>query len=290
VPGVAVVPGMVAVATGVGDVLLGLVAARVVAAVTVVTPACLAGLVGGSMARVRHPIVVVHVVTSLPLERIRSRFCGATDRYRRVMRSGQPRGERFAGLVDAEERHRAHPTSFSIPRSDLRHALAAGDRVKLLFGVGDGSSTERMWVEVIDVVDGRYIGRLDNQPVAIVDLRAGDRVEFGPEHVAAIWRQVPDAPTDGQFAIVSSRVARDGLPPVRAVRMTPPDPSSSGWLVFAAGDPPMPDERLSGFEPVTHFELLKRHRSFDSIEDEPPGTEWRWDEPALEWRGGPGAV
>ena len=197
---------------------------------------------------------------------------------------GGARGERFSGLVDAEERHRENPRTFSIPRSDVRAALAVGDRVKLLFGVGGGSSTERMWVEVTEVVGARYVGRLDNEPVAIVDLRAGDLVEFGPEHVAAIWREVPDAPTQSQFAIVSSRVWRQGQPPVRAARMAPPDPSFSGWLVFAVEDPLMPDERLSGFEPVTHVALLERFRSLDSIEDEPPGTEWRWDEPEVEWR------
>ena len=197
---------------------------------------------------------------------------------------GETRGDRFAGLVDAEERHRAHSTSFSIPRSDLRRALAVGDRVKLLFGMGTGSSTERMWVEVTELADGRYVGRLENEPVAIADLRVGDRVAFGPEHVAAIWREVDNAPTEDQFAIVSSRVWRDRLPPVRAVRTAPPDRSFSGWLVFAANDPVVPDARLSGFEPVTHFALLERHRSFDSIEDEPAGTEWHWDESALEWR------
>jgi hypothetical protein len=197
---------------------------------------------------------------------------------------GGARGERFSGLMDAEQRHRENPWTFSIPRSDVRRGLVAGDRVKLLFGVGTGSSTERMWVEVTEVVGGRYLGRLDNEPVAIVDLRAGDRVEFGPEHVAALWRDVPDAPAESQFAIVSSRVWREGQPPVRAARMTPPDPSFSGWLVFAAEDPRMPDQRLSGFEPVTHFALLERFRSLDSIEDEPPGTEWRWDEPDVEWQ------
>ena len=195
-----------------------------------------------------------------------------------------PRADRFAGLVDAEERHRAHPRTFSIPRSDVRATLGVGDRVKLLFAVGDGSSNERMWVEVVEVVDGRYVGRLDNEPVAITDLLLGDRIAFGPEHVAAIWRELPDAPTEGQFAIVSSSVWRAGQQPVRAVRMAPPDPSFNGWLVFAADDPRMPDERLSGFEPVTHHALLERYRSFDSIEDEPPGTEWRWDVAEVEWK------
>jgi hypothetical protein len=192
--------------------------------------------------------------------------------------------ERFSGLVDAEGRHREHPFTFSIPRSDVRRSLALGDRVKLLFGVGDGTSNERMWVEVTEVGSGGYVGRLANAPVAIDDLQEGDSVEFGPEHVAAIWRDVAQAPAAGQFAIVSSRIWRDGLAPVRAVRMPAPDAAFSGWFLFAAGDPIVPDDRLTGFEPVTHHALLERYLSFDSIDDEPPGTAWHWDETELEWR------
>jgi Uncharacterized protein conserved in bacteria (DUF2314) len=198
-------------------------------------------------------------------------------------------GERFVGLLDAEERHSAAPHSFSIPRSDVRRSLTPGSRVKLLFGAGPGArpSVERMWVEVVEVQADRYVGRLDNDPVAIVDLRRGDRVDFRPEHVAALWREVPDAPAPEQFAIVSSRIWRDDQVPVRAARRLSPDPAFSGWLLFAAGDPAVPDPQLVGFEPVTHDALVERYRSFDSIEDEAHGTSWRWDEAALEWRPDP---
>jgi hypothetical protein len=54
-------------------------------------------------------------------------------------------------------------------------------------------------------------------------------------------------------------------------------------LTFAADDPVRPPDDLIGFEPVSHQELTGRFRSFDSIEDEPPGTSWRWDAAELEW-------
>ena len=80
----------------------------------------------------------------------------------------------------------------SRPRSDVRRALVVGDRVKLLF-VGSDLSTERMWVEVTDVVDGRYVGRLANEPISVTEVRSGDHVGSGPEHVAAILRETPYA-------------------------------------------------------------------------------------------------
>lgn len=192
---------------------------------------------------------------------------------------------RFTRLLDAESQHRADPVSFSIPRSELRRALAPGAIVKLLFGFGNGdpSPAERMWVEVLEVDGARFVGRLDNAPSVISDLKANDRIQFGPEHVAALWREMPFAPRPEQFAVVSRRVWREGARPTRAARMPPPDDQFSGWFLFAAGDPLMPPDDLSGFEPINHHELTSRFRTFDSVEDEPPETEWRWDDEAVEW-------
>ena len=191
----------------------------------------------------------------------------------------------FSGLLDAEERHRADPMTFSIPRSDIRRSLGLGSRVKLLFAVGtdDPPSAERMWVEVTQVLGKRYVGQLANEPVAIADLEFGDEVTFGPEHVAAIWRETGHEPGPEQYAIVSSRVWQDGAIPERTIRMDTPDPSASGWILFAADDPGWPPDDLAGFEPVTHAALTDRFRVFDSVEDEPPGTAWRWDHGRSEW-------
>jgi uncharacterized protein YegJ (DUF2314 family) len=191
----------------------------------------------------------------------------------------------FTGLLDAESQHRADPVSFSIPRSELRRALAPGSIVKLIFGFGetDARAAERMWVEVLEVDRDGYVGRLDNEPSVISDLMVDDQIRFGPEHIAGLWREMPLAPRPEQFAVVSTRIWRAGARPTRAVRMTPPDDDFSGWFLFADGDPSIPPNDLLGFEPINHHELTSRFRNFDSVEDEPPETEWRWDEDAVEW-------
>ena len=199
---------------------------------------------------------------------------------------------RFSGLLDAEQRHRAEPDTFSIPRSDLRHALVPGDLVKLLFGVGAGAPppAERMWVVVLEAAGGSYVGRLDNEPLAISDLDVGATIRFGAEHVAAIYREPGQtSPTPEQFAIVSDRIWQGGEPPARAVRMPPPDEDFSGWMVFGSSDPLAPPEDLVGFQPVSHQALTDRYRSFDSVEDEPAPSAWRWDAEELEWRREPAA-
>jgi hypothetical protein len=203
-----------------------------------------------------------------------------------VATSGDRSKGTFTGLLNAEERHRAYPSTFSIPRSDLRRSLTVGSFAKLLFGVGydDSTSAERMWVEVTEVGANGYVGRLDNDPTLIADLAPDQLVPFGPEHIAAIDRpDLPFAVRTEQFAVVSDQIMEGGKPPVRASRVEVPDEQFSGWFVFADGDPVLPPKDMAGFYPISHYALGEKWRSFESVEDEPPGTEWVWDPATVEW-------
>ena len=199
---------------------------------------------------------------------------------------GEESKVRFGGLLNAEELHRTYPASFSIPRSGPRRSLTAGSLAKLLFRVGDDDPprSEHMWVEVTEVRLDGYVGRLDNDPTLISDLRPDAVVPFGPENIAAIYR--PNGPLDvrpEQFAVVSDRLVAGGGWPVRLERRDVPDSQFSGWFLFAEGDPLVPPPDMAGFQPVTHYEIDQRWRSFDSVQDEPSGTEWIWDPAAVEW-------
>jgi hypothetical protein len=94
-------------------------------------------------------------------------------------------------LENAEERNAEAPDSYFIPPREKRESLQVGDLVKLLFAyepVKPGAPTvERMWVEVVSAVPPSYVGTLANQPTHIRSLVVGDRVEFGPQHVAAYY-------------------------------------------------------------------------------------------------------
>jgi hypothetical protein len=89
-------------------------------------------------------------------------------------------------LMNAEQQHAKHPTTFEIPDRSKRAAVRSGDIVKLAFISAEGSG-ERMWVKVIECVEGRaYVGVLTNCPL-FLPLRDGEIVRFGPEHVLDIW-------------------------------------------------------------------------------------------------------
>ncbi len=108
-------------------------------------------------------------------------------------------------MESAVARHGADPDTFRIPAEEERGGLTEGDPVKLLFLLaGEDASgpyvqCERMWMVVEEASDGGYVGALDNAPVTSGVLRAGDRVSFGPEHVATIWvpREDPRHPDSG---------------------------------------------------------------------------------------------
>ena len=98
-------------------------------------------------------------------------------------------------LMSAEERHVAHPGTFQIPSRSDRETLVRGVAAKLLFHIETKEAgrvvdrgVDRMWVIVKTVTPEGYLGVLDSDPGSAegLNLRTGDVVAFGPEHVAAI--------------------------------------------------------------------------------------------------------
>jgi hypothetical protein len=95
-------------------------------------------------------------------------------------------------LESAESRSQSFPETFLIPHEEERRALSAGQGVKLLFWIQSLSEhiaiCERMWVLVSAThPDGTYVGRLESTPDTPGRLIRGERVRFGPEHIAEIF-------------------------------------------------------------------------------------------------------
>ena len=92
-------------------------------------------------------------------------------------------------LVNVESMARKHPDTFKIADRSMRERHKKGDLVKLIWEEkGRGAGGERMWVKVTEVARNgsvRYEGELNNAPVVVSDLELGDKVKFGPQHVAS---------------------------------------------------------------------------------------------------------
>ncbi len=101
-------------------------------------------------------------------------------------------------LESGERRHADFPDSFQIPAREERENLRPGLGAKLIFAIQveeeDGAltiDTERMWVVVTEIVDGGYLGLLDNQPSCLDPdgeqyLVQGAEIPFRAEHVIDI--------------------------------------------------------------------------------------------------------
>lgn len=98
-------------------------------------------------------------------------------------------------LISALARHEANPGSFDLPSQTSREQLRPGDAAKLLFDLESKENGEvfdrgvdRMWVIVRGRTKVGYEGVLDNNPGTAdnVQLREGDTILFGPEHIVAI--------------------------------------------------------------------------------------------------------
>jgi hypothetical protein len=144
-------------------------------------------------------------------------------------------------LEDVEATARAFPSSFFIPSRNERCAQAVGDEVRLHFVLtADGPDlprAERMWVEIVDL-DGdppSYVGCLANQPLHISSLKVGDRVTFGPEHIAQTFIRRTDPrwfEAAELEAIVSRKVFEEGEEIRWIYRQESDRSEDSGWRVF----------------------------------------------------------
>jgi hypothetical protein len=94
-------------------------------------------------------------------------------------------------LESALSRSETNPNTFLIPSQSERKSLKVGQGVKLIFwiqGEEEFPICERMWVLVERrLPDQRYLGHLESSPETAGRLIRGQRLVFGPEHVAEIY-------------------------------------------------------------------------------------------------------
>lgn len=144
-------------------------------------------------------------------------------------------------LQDVEEENRRHPRSFLIPPVDERRSLRLEQQVKLVLIPEQPAShgAERMWVTVTDTkAKDRYVGVLDNDPVVVSELKAGDLIEFGPEHVAAVQSHKPVGYPAAKKALVNRRIVEEDLAPKVLIFEQPANPSDSGWTLLLGSETP----------------------------------------------------
>jgi hypothetical protein len=94
-------------------------------------------------------------------------------------------------IGDAYAMHIAYPDTFALPDPQDIRGLHVGDFAKLDFILGTvpEQHVERMWVRIADVGDGcTFTGILDNEPLVMGALHAGEEIKFSAAHITGIQR------------------------------------------------------------------------------------------------------
>lgn len=137
-------------------------------------------------------------------------------------------------LEDVQAKHQKNPRHFLIPSQEEINQLKMGDQVRLIFVLDtvleNGCRAERMWVELTEIRDGKFKGRLTNQPAYITSIQLGDELDFAREHIASLMLPQLNLDTQKGAMITKDCFLRREIN--WAVHDQPHHPQDSGWQFF----------------------------------------------------------
>lgn len=200
------------------------------------------------------------------------------------MSEQQARGGRSWRLEDADAVARAHPYTFYKPSAARVAQLQPGNHAKVIFTFDTDDPraprAERMWLIVESVDDGRFVGKLDNDPIYIADLEPGDRVEFEARHVIDT-----DLPGKEESLVerylrrcfVSNRVLYDGEKVGYLYREEPVSDDDSGWRITAGSESADYMDDAQNVSYVSLGAVLNLDDRIVGLLDSPVGAEFGFD-------------
>ena len=118
--------------------------------------------------------------------------------------------------------------------------LKKGNLVKLIFVVispdSHGTTAERMWVKIVKHKDDIYEGLLDNHPMHIKDLVAGDPISFEERHIIGCDMDYPESELVLKYSVkcfVTTKVLNENDKFCYLYRDEPNHEDHSGWHIMA---------------------------------------------------------
>jgi hypothetical protein len=152
-------------------------------------------------------------------------------------------GKTAWSLEDAAEVAARAPYTFYRPSAAALARLEPGNLVKLIFRFDPEDpkqpAAERMWVKITSVNGDRFAGVLDNDPVCIKGLAAGDRIAFSSRHIINTDLKDPVADPTGPYNVrcfVTKRVLKERRPIGYFYREEPDSDKDSGWRILCGDE------------------------------------------------------
>lgn len=139
------------------------------------------------------------------------------------------------------------PYTFYVPSDELIKMLSVGELVKLMFVNNartdtDTMQAERMWVEIIQIDNDNFVGKLDNQPYEIQGLNAGNEVHFKDYHIMNVYNDELNDPVPSlanQYwdkCITTLAILNDNAPISYICRTEPYNDEDSGWQILSGNE------------------------------------------------------
>lgn len=187
-------------------------------------------------------------------------------------------------LADADELAAEYKYTFYKPSPVVLQKIQVGEVVKLIFRFEsedpEAPGAERMWVLVDEIHDqGRFEGRLDNEPRYITDLKLDDPVQFASCHIIATEHDDDDNLVEKYIkrCFVTNHVLREGMQAGYLYREEPDDEEDSGWRITAndESDEYMEDSKNCAY--VSLGAVLNQDDSFVELLESPVGSAFTRD-------------
>jgi hypothetical protein len=182
-------------------------------------------------------------------------------------------------LTDADELAARHKYTFYKSPRDIIEKVSVGEVVKLIFQFEsddpEAPSAERMWVLVDEIgQDGKFKGRLNNEPRYIKDLKLDDPIDFSACHIINTEHDDDENLVERYIkrCFVTNRVLKDGVRAGCLYREEPGEEKDSGWRITAndESDEYMDDSKNCAY--VSLGAVLTRDDSFIHLLDSPIGA------------------
>ncbi|WP_211061855.1 DUF2185 domain-containing protein [Aquimarina sp. MMG015] len=194
-------------------------------------------------------------------------------------------------LTDSEKLAKENKYTFYKPSRKILRNLKVGNIVKLTFEFESSNSehpgAERMWVEITEIKDDKFNGKLDNHPFYLHELYAGDEIKFEYKHIidhdlGLSEPNLVDKYYDRCFA--TNKVLYDNAPINYIYREEPMEKDDerdyvdTGWRILSGDESDEYMENSENISLVSIGSVLKRDDSFIDFLDSEIGTSFERNE------------
>lgn len=196
-------------------------------------------------------------------------------------------------LENVRETAKQYPYTFYVPSEELLDVLKVGDCVRLLF-VNDIKKdinrlrAERMWVTIIQKNDDKFVGKLDNKPFEMKQLKLGDIIHFSKYHIMSVDGKIDPIESIAEAYLDrcwTTKAIIDGEAPIGFICRTEPmekrekgEYHDTGWQILSGDES---DEYMDDSDTIQYIALgsvLNLDDSFIHLLDSPVGSAFYKDD------------